>query len=209
MGRHRAMADGPRRPAGPSARERRRRCTRGGSPRLDRRGCRCHPCPRPPGGVRPRHGGRPVLAVARAFRTDQKTEKTLAANAEFAAKNAVPADEAAGILDLNEMRMLCGLDPVLIDPKLHNAARDHSKDMATKNFFAHESPVPGKKSPWDRAKLAGTTASAENIFAGDQSPKGANGGWFHSPGHHVNMFGNHRRGGMGRYEGHWTQMFGG
>ncbi len=149
------------------------------------------------------------IAVARAFRTDQKTEKILAANAEFAAKNAVPADEAAGILDLNEMRMLCGLDPVLIDPKLHNAARDHSKDMATKNFFAHESPVPGKKTPWDRAKLAGTTASAENIFAGDQSPKGANRGWFHSPGHHVNMFGNHRRGGMGRYEGHWTQMFGG
>lgn len=148
-------------------------------------------------------------ATARAFRADQKTENTLAANAEMTAKNAVPADEAAGIAGLNHMRMLCGLDPVLIDPKLHNAARDHSKDMAEKGFFAHESPVPGKKTPWDRAKLAGTNAGAENIFAGSPSPDAANQGWFHSPGHHVNMFGNHRRGAMGRFQGHWTQMFGG
>jgi uncharacterized protein YkwD len=105
--------------------------------------------------------------------------------------------------------MLLGLAPVLIDPKLHLAARDHSKDMAEKKFFAHDSPVSGKKSPWDRAKRAGTSANAENIFMGNSSPEAANRSWFLSPGHHVNMFGNSRRGGMGRHEGYWTQMFGG
>jgi uncharacterized protein YkwD len=146
---------------------------------------------------------------ARAFRTDQRVEQVLAMNAEITAKGAVPADEAEGIRDLNAMRILMGLAPVLIDPKLHNAARDHSKDMVEQKFFAHDSPVPGKKTPWDRAKRAGTTASSENIYAGSTSPSAANMAWFLSPGHHVNMFGNARRGGMGRHEGSWTQLFGG
>lgn len=150
-----------------------------------------------------------ATAIARAFRTDQETQKVLDMNADFAAKKAVPADEAEGVRDLNEMRMLMGLRPVLIDPKLHYAARDHSKDMVNLKFFAHDSPVPGKKTPWDRAKAAGTTAGAENIYAGSTSPQAANQGWFFSPGHHVNMFGNHRRVGQGRHEGHWTQLFGG
>ena len=146
---------------------------------------------------------------AKAFRTDPRYEQVLAANAEITSKKLVPADEAEGIRDLNNMRMLLGLAPVLIDPKLHLAARDHSKDMAEKKFFAHDSPVPGKKSPWDRARRAGTSANAENIFMGNSSPEAANRSWFLSPGHHVNMFGNGRRGGMGRHEGYWTQMFGG
>jgi uncharacterized protein YkwD len=146
---------------------------------------------------------------ARALRSNQRDDQILALNAEMIAKGAVPADEGEGIRDLNAMRILLGLSPVLIDPKLHIAARDHSKDMLEKNFFAHDSPVPGKKSPWDRAKKAGTSANAENIYFGSRSPAAANEAWFLSPGHHVNMFGNGRRGGMGRHEGHWTQMFGG
>ena len=146
---------------------------------------------------------------ARALRSNQRDDQILAMNAELVAKAAVPADEGEGIRDLNGMRILLGLPPVLIDPKLHVAARDHSKDMVEKNFFAHDSPVPGKKSPWDRAKKAGTSASSENIYFGSKTPADANEAWFLSPGHHVNMFGNGRRGGMGRHEGHWTQLFGG
>jgi uncharacterized protein YkwD len=148
-------------------------------------------------------------AISRAFRTDQQVQRVLDANAELAAKKTVPADEAEGVRDLNEMRMLLGLTPVLIDPKLHDAARGHSKDMATLKFFAHESPVPGKKTPSDRAKAAGTSAGAENIYMGSESPQAANQGWFFSPGHHVNMFGRHRRVGQGRHQSHWTQLFGG
>jgi uncharacterized protein YkwD len=135
--------------------------------------------------------------------------KTLSANDVMLAKKLVPPEEAECVRLLNEYRMLVGLSPCLIDPKLHIAGRDHSKDMATMNFFAHESPVKGKASPSDRAKLAGTTANAENIAMGMEAPSEANHGWFLSPGHHVNMFLDHRRVGIGKHERHWTELFGG
>ena len=117
--------------------------------------------------------------------------------------------EAEGIADLNELRMLIGLPPVLIDVKLCTAARGHSADMKRLNFFSHTSKVPGKKTPWNRAKLAGTTASAENIYVGSRSGKSANKGWWYSPGHHKNMLSpGQRRIGLGNASKHWTQMFG-
>jgi uncharacterized protein YkwD len=149
-----------------------------------------------------------TAAIARAFHRDPRAEAVLDANAALAANRTVPADEAECIRDLNEMRMLAGLAPLLIDPGLCNAARMHSQDMVKFRFFAHDSPAPGRRTPWERAKLAGTTANAENIFAGSADPHFANRNWFSSPGHHLNMFGNHRRTGAGRYERHWTQMFG-
>jgi uncharacterized protein YkwD len=133
--------------------------------------------------------------------------KVLQANEPILAE--LPPAEAAGIRDLNRMRVLLGLNALAADPKLCLASRDHSKDMAERGFFAHDSPVPGKKSPWDRARLAGTSAGAENIAAGQATGEGANQAWFHSPGHHKNMFAGHRRVGLGNHGQHWTQMFGG
>jgi uncharacterized protein YkwD len=93
---------------------------------------------------------------------------------------------------------------------LCEAARDHSEDMQVNRFFAHESPLPGKKTPWDRAKNFGTSASGENIYMGSSDPHGANMGWFYSPGHHKNMFNAGQvRIGLGCTGSHWTQMFGG
>ena len=120
----------------------------------------------------------------------------------------VSAKEANGVRNLNELRMLAGLPPVALDPKLADASRGHSQDMKEHGFFAHESPLKGKTTPWDRAKLAGTSASGENIYLGSEDPIAANRAWFTSPGHHKNMFGNHSRAGMGNYGRHWTQMFG-
>ena len=116
--------------------------------------------------------------------------------------------EAIGILDLNRMRIFVGSPVLSIDTKLCDAGRGHSNDMRTKNFFEHESPVPGKKTPWDRAKKAGTTANGENIAYGQQTPEEVNMSWFHSPGHHKNML-NPEFGvmGLGRSYTHWTQMF--
>jgi uncharacterized protein YkwD len=106
-------------------------------------------------------------------------------------------------------RLYLGLSALTIDPKLCDAARDHSKDMSEQNFFAHESPVKGKTTPWDRASNFGTTASGENIYAGSTDPHGANTGWFYSPGHHKNMFNpGQKRIGLGQFKSHWTQMFG-
>lgn len=136
--------------------------------------------------------------------------KILAKNRKLAQDQQVPEAEVRGIEECNNLRMLVGLRAVLIDPKLCDTARDHSKDMQDQGFFAHESPVPGKASPWDRAKRFGTSASAENIFMGSSNPHEANMGWFYSPGHHKNMFAaGHVRIGLGCTGSHWTQMFGG
>lgn len=121
----------------------------------------------------------------------------------------IPVEEAEAIRDMNRYRMLIGLPPCVIDPRLCKAARDHSKDMVQKDFFSHASPVPGKKSPWIRARLEGTTAYAENIYSGNKDGKAANKSWWYSPGHHRNMLNpGSRRVGMGVHGKKWTQMFG-
>ncbi|MBK1828225.1 CAP domain-containing protein [Haloferula rosea] len=135
--------------------------------------------------------------------------KILEKNRKIAENDGVPADEAKGVEECNRWRLYVGLNALVLDPELCEASRDHSTDMKEKGFFAHESPVPGKKTPWDRAKNFGTTSSGENIYMGSTDPHGANTGWFYSPGHHKNMFNRgHSRIGLGRAGGHWTQMFG-
>ena len=120
----------------------------------------------------------------------------------------VPKDEKAAIEDANRIRMLAGLQPLKVDPLLCLAARGHSEDMARLNFFDHTSPVPGKTTPFDRARKAGTLAGGENIFMGSSSGIEANQGWFHSPGHHKNLMSpGYEYIGMGRFGAHWTQMF--
>lgn len=129
-------------------------------------------------------------------------------NAKIGASGDVPADEVAAIRDMNQYRLLIGLRPCAIDPKLCDACRGHSQDMAERNFFAHDSPVPGKETPWKRAKLAGTSGSSENIYMGSTSGKAANKAWWYSPGHHRNMLNpGNKVGGMGHNERRWTQMF--
>ena len=136
--------------------------------------------------------------------------KILEKNRKTVEDEEVPAEEARGIEECNLLRLYVGLGALELDPKLCEAARDHSKDMAEQGFFAHESPVPGKKTPWDRAAKAGTTASGENIYAGSPDSHSANMGWFYSPGHHKNMFSpGQRRIGLGQHGSHWTQLFGG
>jgi uncharacterized protein YkwD len=137
---------------------------------------------------------------------DPVTRGVLAANARLATQ--LDPEEAKTILALNLTRNLLGLSAVAIDLKLCAAARDHSADMQKLNFFAHESPVEGKRSPWDRAKRFGASASAENIALGCHDGKHANQMWFESPGHHRNMLARHARVGVGRAGVHYTEMFG-
>jgi uncharacterized protein YkwD len=139
---------------------------------------------------------------------EKKDRSILTSNREPAKKLPDPA-EARAILILNLLRARVGIGALAIDLKLCDAARDHSKDMSEMNFFEHESPVPGKTMPWDRAKRAGTTATSENIYQGGFKGEDAIDGWWHSPGHHANMMAaGYRRTGVGKYEGYWTQLFG-
>jgi uncharacterized protein YkwD len=151
--------------------------------------------------------GEERLAAALATPMDANTRTVLAANARLADK--IDAEEARTILALNLTRNLLGLSALATDVQLCAAARDHSHDMETLHFFAHESPVEGKKLPWDRARRFGTTASAENIFMGRADGREANTAWFHSPGHHKNMLApDHVRVGVGRSGVHFTELFG-
>jgi uncharacterized protein YkwD len=129
--------------------------------------------------------------------------------ANEAIRPTVDAEEYLGIARLNEIRIHCGLSALAIDVKLCAASRDHSKDMREQGFFSHDSPIPGKETPWARAALAGTSASAENILAGATSGADAIQGWWYSPGHHKNMLGGAARVGLGRFDSHWTQLLGG
>ena len=112
---------------------------------------------------------------------------------------------------LNHERLLLGLEALRLEEKLSDAAKGHSGDMARLGFFAHESPVPGKKTPWDRAKKAGFEgrASGENIFMGSTSARAAYDAWFASDGHRHIM---HASGpnclGVGIAGQHWTMMTG-
>jgi hypothetical protein len=120
-----------------------------------------------------------------------------------------PHQEYLGTLELNRIRFLLGLGLVRIDPKLSDAARDHSTDMAKLGFFSHTSPVKGKERFGQRAANFATSASAENIAAGQRTGAGAIRAWWYSPGHHKNMLGGHGRTGLGQHDTMWTQMFGG
>jgi uncharacterized protein YkwD len=79
--------------------------------------------------------------------------------------------------------------------------------MKEHNFFSHTSPVPGKRTVGNRAKLAGTSATAENILRGGVDGPGAFWGWFSSKGHHENLLGAYRQVGIGYYDGFWTSNF--
>lgn len=146
------------------------------------------------------------LAALLAGPVSPTDRQVLAANA--ASTRDLDPEEARGIQRLNQIRILVGLPAQAVDLGLVKACRVHSEDMCTKGFFAHESPVAGRETPWKRAQAAGTSAGAENIAVGTESGPGAIQMWWHSPGHHKNMLGDHKRIGLGRYERHWTQLFG-
>lgn len=140
---------------------------------------------------------------------DREGLRILETNAKIAAKEELPAEEVKGIEECNLWRLLLGLNACVLDPNLCLAARDHSNDMETLNFFDHDSPVKGKASPSDRAARFNTTFSGENIYMGSPESSSANRGWFFSPGHHKNMFSpGQARIGLGQHNNHWTQMFG-
>lgn len=129
-------------------------------------------------------------------------------DANLALASEIDAEELAGIRAHNRRRILIGLHAQLIDVKLCAAGRGHSQDMEERGFFAHESPVPGKRSFGDRASLAGTSANAENIAVGARKGPDVIMQWWYSPGHHRNMLGGQARIGLGRHGAHWTEMFG-
>jgi uncharacterized protein YkwD len=105
-----------------------------------------------------------------------------------------------------------------MNASLRLAARGHSQDMATQNYFSHVS-LDGRTFD-QRIRNAGYTGSfplGENIAGGQPTPQAVVDGWMGSAGHCANIMNpSFRATGVGyafnpaaTYRHYWTQTFGG
>jgi uncharacterized protein YkwD len=108
--------------------------------------------------------------------------------------------------------------PLAMNASLRTAARGHSLDMATQNYFSHTS-LDGRTFD-QRIRDAGYTAPTalgENIAAGYSTPQAVVDGWMTSTGHcSNNMSPSYKSIGIGyafaagsNFRHYWTQDFGG
>ena len=129
------------------------------------------------------------------------------------AKSSLSSLEDEVISLVNAERTKRGLQPLAKNWELCRVARYKSQDMATRGYFAHNSPTYG--SPFDMMEDFGLrfTAAAENIAYGQRAPSGGMNAWMNSAGHRSNILsGNVSEIGVGvakRSDGvlFWTQMF--
>ncbi|RYG73278.1 hypothetical protein EU245_07080 [Lentibacillus lipolyticus] len=110
----------------------------------------------------------------------------------------------------NQERTAQGLEPLKVDTELSKVAREKSRDMATSNYFSHNSPNYG--SPFDMMKQFGVSykTAGENIARGQRTPQEVVDGWMNSEGHRKNIMNpDFTHIGVGYVEqgNHWTQQF--
>jgi uncharacterized protein YkwD len=87
----------------------------------------------------------------------------------------------------NTFRTANGCGALRIDNRLVTAARAHSTDMVTRNFFDHTGSDGSSFVQREVAAGYTTGASAENIAWGYRTPQDVVTGWINSPGHRANM----------------------
>lgn len=109
----------------------------------------------------------------------------------------------------NTYRVMFGHRPLAVNRHLVEAARGHAEEMARLGYFSHFSPVPGRRSPHDRMKLAGYTGGIGENIARHGSAESAHLGWIHSSGHHRNLLHpSHSEFAVGNDGNLWVQNFG-
>jgi uncharacterized protein YkwD len=114
--------------------------------------------------------------------------------------NAVPAKAAkrtivrATLCVLNAERERHGLRPLKLNKRLSKAARRHARDMARRNYFAHDSLGGG--SFVDRIRRTGYLRGARRWWVGENlawgthdrsAPRAIARMWMKSPGHRANI----------------------
>ena len=121
--------------------------------------------------------------------------------------------EARVVKLTNDNRVKNGCAAVRVEVTLTTAARAHSVDMVTKNYFSHTST--DGSTFLVRAKNAGYTgAIGENIAWGYRTPEAVVTAWMKSPGHRANILNCKAKAvGVGlakKADGtpYWTQVFG-
>lgn len=118
----------------------------------------------------------------------------LAAGTTSNASRAATAALDVGILEqLNQIRAQHGLQPLTLDPKLSEAAMQHSEDMVTRGYFAHSSS--DGQPFWKRIMTFYPTADygywavGENLYWTAGFPTADQGmqAWMASPEHRKNI----------------------
>ncbi|WP_345559936.1 CAP domain-containing protein [Nonomuraea rosea] len=109
----------------------------------------------------------------------------------------------------NAERAKAGCKPLKHEAKLRAAAYAHSKDMAAKGYFDHDSP--SGEGPGDRIEGSGFSPIStwgENIAAGQRTAAQVVEGWLGSPGHRANILNcSFTHIGVGLSNQYWTQVF--
>ena len=116
--------------------------------------------------------------------------------------------ETATACLVNAERIARGLQPLLPDPRLQQAARAHTTDMRAHGHFSHTGS--DGSTAGDRMRAAGYSAGgAENLLKGTVTPAEAVTLWLNSPSHAAKILEPAYRG-IGTAQGgeYWTQSFG-
>jgi uncharacterized protein YkwD len=116
----------------------------------------------------------------------------------------------------NAERAKAGCGPLTVNATLTAVAQAHSQDMATNNYFDHNSQ--DGRTPFDRMTAAGYrySTAAENIAAGQRTPQDVMTAWMNSAGHRANILNcalkqigvGYATGSSSQYGVYWTQDFG-
>jgi uncharacterized protein YkwD len=109
----------------------------------------------------------------------------------------------------NAYRAMFRHRPLALVPKICDASQGHAEEMSRLGYFAHMSPTPGRRTPFDRMRLAGYDFGVSENIALHDSALGAHVAWCHSSGHHRNLLNpSHKEFGIGCDGRYWVQNFG-
>lgn len=141
--------------------------------------------------------------------------KTTAAPVKTAVSGDTALEDQVTALVNQERARISDCPALRTDEQLRTAARRHSQDMATNDYFSHDSQ--DGRSFVDRIAAAGyprNQAGGENIAMGYRTPADVMTGWMNSEGHRANILNCSFKAigvGLGRTSGgtlYWTQDFG-
>ena len=109
----------------------------------------------------------------------------------------------------NDYRAMFGHRPLAAVKSACEGSQGHADEMSRLGYFSHMSPVPGRRTPRDRMKLAGYMFGVSENIAKTGGALSSHNAWCRSSGHHRNLLmANHREIGIGANGRYWVQNFG-
>jgi tetratricopeptide (TPR) repeat protein len=109
----------------------------------------------------------------------------------------------------NDYRAMFGHRPLAVVRSVCEAAQGHAEEMSRLGYFAHMSPTPGRRTPYDRMQLAGYLQGVSENIALCDGALSAHNAWCTSSGHHRNLLDpSHHEMGVGADGRNWVQNFG-